>query len=1104
MRVDRQDMIVTGSLRSVTVGRRSVRENVGTFAKGAAMRHHLLLLLVCVCIGLAAAQPMLVTGRLPKASDSLFHLHRLVEVDALLRQGIVYSRWAPDLASGFGYPLFNYYAPLSYYLPEALHLLGLPFVAALLAGFVLALICSAVAMYAWAREPLGEGAAVVAAAAYVFSPYAMLNLIARAVLAEVFAMPLLPLTMFSLSRLLTRGRLRYAALLTLSLAMLMLSHNVSAALFSPVVGIYAVAWQLVGQCGGRATGKGQRAVPATRLLWALCAALAALCLTAFFWLPALAETRLVQIERLTSLSFFDYRISLVGLERIFAPPVLDDPELLNRVMPISLSLVAGLLAVVGILGLWRWAPSRSEVAQVGAAGLAVCLTVFMVTPASTAVWAAIPQMRLLQFAWRFLGVASPFLAFLAGAGLRAIEGRARKQGALRGVLVAVLVCVLFVWVFPWQDTSSFHPPLAELTIDDVVSYERGATLDIGTTTTGEYLPVTVHEFPPPEVATADYDRARLDWHSLPEGARVERADYRPLEYRLAIWTPRSFVAVFNTLDFPGWRVWVDGVVTEITPTDPYGLISVPVPAGRHVLRVSFGSTPVRTWAETISLVGVVVLVVGTVALHLWRAGACRKQVGRLPLALCTDTEPSTNMPGPAPQARGLPERLTTFQALVTISLLGIAFAFKSLYVDPHWVGHYRANLAIVSGANFGNRLILIGADRPPAAISGRQATIVMYWRVPAKTDAEYSAAAHLVDGQGNVLAEADNQHPGDRPTRWWEVTNYVRDPHVFTLPAGTPPGRYAVHAAVYPYGKPDQTLDVLDANGAPAGRSVVLTTLEVVRPPRPPREEELPMLVRLDRPLGADLTLLGCDLAVHQVRTGDRLPLVLYWKAETTVGPAVTVQLQLLDAAGAVAYSQDVPPVPGYDTGQWRRGDIWRGSQVLTIPARLPGGVYTLAVSRAGGPAAALGQVDVQAPAHQFTAPRLTYAQQATFGNLASLVGYDWAGDLRPDGEVTVTLVWRAEREDAGAYKTFVHLLRPDGSLLAGSDAVPGNWERPTSSWVAGEYIADPHRLRLPGDVEPGVYRLEVGLYDSSTLKRLQLGNGADALLLSQALEVRQ
>src|SRR5919201_5615183 len=59
--------------------------------------------------------------------DGLLHLYRLVELDHLIAQGIWYPRWAPDFVFGFGYPIFNFYAPLSYYLAAPLHWLGLSY-----------------------------------------------------------------------------------------------------------------------------------------------------------------------------------------------------------------------------------------------------------------------------------------------------------------------------------------------------------------------------------------------------------------------------------------------------------------------------------------------------------------------------------------------------------------------------------------------------------------------------------------------------------------------------------------------------------------------------------------------------------------------------------------------------------------------------------------------------------------------------------------------------------------------------------------------------------------------------------------------------------------
>jgi uncharacterized membrane protein len=39
----------------------------------------------------------------------------LYEFDQAIRDGVWYPRWSPDFAFGYGYPFFNIYGPLSFY-----------------------------------------------------------------------------------------------------------------------------------------------------------------------------------------------------------------------------------------------------------------------------------------------------------------------------------------------------------------------------------------------------------------------------------------------------------------------------------------------------------------------------------------------------------------------------------------------------------------------------------------------------------------------------------------------------------------------------------------------------------------------------------------------------------------------------------------------------------------------------------------------------------------------------------------------------------------------------------------------------------------------------
>ena len=57
--------------------------------------------------------------------------------------------------------------------------------------------------------------------------------------------------------------------------------------------------------------------------------------------------------------------------------------------------------------------------------------------------------------------------------------------------------------------------------------------------------------------------------------------------------------------------------------------------------------------------------------------------------------------------------------------------------------------------------------------------------------------------------------------------------------------------------------------------------------------------------------------------------------------------------------------------------------------------------------------------------------------------------------------------------KGFVHLLAPDGVPLAQRDG----WGSAITGLEVGDVIVQHVPLSLPGDVEPGPYRLQVGLY---------------------------
>jgi len=80
---------------------------------------------------------------------------------------------------------------------------------------------------------------------------------------------------------------------------------------------------------------------------------------------------------------------------------------------------------------------------------------------------------------------------------------------------------------------------------------------------------------------------------------------------------------------------------------------------------------------------------------------------------------------------------------------------------------------------------------------------------------------------------------------------------------------------------------------------------------------------------------------------------------------------------------------------------------------------------------------------------------------------------------VNVTLQWQARTEIRHNYTSFVHLLGPDGTLVAQWDQPPRNGFLPTRIWREGFSLEESYPLALPPTAQPGSYTVVAGMYDA-------------------------
>jgi hypothetical protein len=414
--------------------------------------------------------------------------------------------------------------------------------------------------------------------------------------------------------------------------------------------------------------------------------------------------------------------------------------------------------------------------------------------------------------------------------------------------------------------------------------------------------------------------------------------------------------------------------------------------------------------------------------------------------------------------------------------------------------------------DFGGSALLLGFEvETPEVTAGYTATIALYWQAIAPFDApDYSVYVGLRNQGGQRVAKSDSAPLGGfLPVyQWpWPTRQILRDVHPLRIPPGTPPGMYTLEIGFFSP-QLQKALEIRGPDG-PRGTAVMLTTLVVRRPERPPSPKaEWQIAQRVSVPVG-DIHLVGYEWPQPaSLRAGDTVPITLLWQAGDTPSTQATLLYLQLRAGGRVWRRAHGHPLGGsYPPSQWMAGELVREVWDALLPADVPNGHYQLEIvadigAQSSVPVLNLGTVELWTRPHSFQLPQLSFPQQVDLGNAARLLGYDLPATAQSGQPITVTLYWQALAELDRGYTRFAHLLA-DGQIVAQHDGVPGNGEFPTTSWVAGEVVTDTFELVLPADLPSGLYRLVIGLYDPSTARRLTTSEGTDTITLAQPLQVR-
>ncbi|NCS98010.1 MAG: hypothetical protein GW762_05455 [Candidatus Pacebacteria bacterium] len=544
------------------------------------------------------------------------HGVRIAEMTRALQEGQFPVRWTENFGFGFGMPLYEFYAPLPYYVGSFFYSNGIPLVTSVKLLFLLCTIGTALGAYQLGKSLFAHKAAgILVSAAYTLAPYRALNLFVRGALSEAWGMMALPWILYGIVESKSnKWRGFYATVF--GSVILLLSHNLTALIAAPFIIFFAIGVLLADHF--TKSGKSEDFILRIGSLGG--AAVLSLGLSAFYVFPAFLEKSYTQIEATILSGYFDFSLHFLYIRQFFSANWGYGGSEWGPGDPISFYLGTGqLIAVVIALGYFAWNSARiikkkkmGNLVSDKKSFLVVTLfavtigALFMSLQRSISIWRGIEILSYIQFPWRYLSVASLGLALLTGVPFLFVKGRQTRMYLV--VLYLILQTSTVAYFQPeeqYLDASGLYydnPTRVAAHMSDILP---------------DYIPLGVNldGIQPPDF-TVKCVTIACSMHPL-----VERGHERLYTIDQKITEPT--VIEFAIADYPGWIVFADAVAVAHSQSKS-GTILATLPAGTQQVGIQFQGTQVRDVSDIVSLISVVTLAGLYMIQH--RASFFRKEV----------------------------------------------------------------------------------------------------------------------------------------------------------------------------------------------------------------------------------------------------------------------------------------------------------------------------------------------------------------------------------------------------------------------------------------------------------------------------------------------
>ena len=530
-------------------------------------------------------KPMLIKGYFPMHDDT--QPVRVLAMAKELKKGIFPVRLVDYLGYGYGYPLYNFYAPLPYYLGSIFYLSGIDLIFATKLMFIAGSILAGISMYLIGSYIGGALYGIVAALLYLYAPYHAVNLYVRGAVGEYYAYAFLPLLAFGILKIFDSKKLEEKNIFKIlipgavGLAGVLLSHNILGLITLYMLGIFIVIFLFI---------LIYKKISLNRILLLGLMIFLGFGLSAFFTVPAVFEKNYTRVNSLL-LENNNYSKHFVTLSQLWespwgfagSSPGLDD-GLSFKIG--KLHIFSALFSIIFLIYLIRVKKIKNQYLYTFIAAFLIALiSIFMMLSASALIYNHFPFFNFIQYPWRFLNFAVLALSFMA-AYLGLIKNSFTK------IFVALILIIGSLAIYGKYFSPNYISSLTEST------YLGSPDFNFTTSKiSDEYLPfdLTLPDSPK-SIRTITTNNELFTIRSLKDETQykiIKLQNDSPLAFRT------------NIAFFPGWQGVLDGTKSELKKEE--GFIYMEIPKGDHLLELKFKNTPVRKVSNAISFLSFILL-----------------------------------------------------------------------------------------------------------------------------------------------------------------------------------------------------------------------------------------------------------------------------------------------------------------------------------------------------------------------------------------------------------------------------------------------------------------------------------------------------------------